>query len=118
MRRTKRISWTEQEINKLQIDNKELRQKILDQKRIDMEKDRTIAHLKGENSRYIREIDRQSEATQLANSIIVAVQDYQRSKSPSGSSGDINTDDSRDEETLGDAVDDAISGIIQIYNEL
>src|SRR6187549_3577054 len=47
----KRISWSEQQINNLQTDNKDLRNKIIDQKRIDVEKDQTIAFLKEQNAR-------------------------------------------------------------------
>lgn len=85
-----------------------------------MEKDQTIARLEQQNSRYLREIDRQSGAETLAKTIIVAVQDFQQAKSQESSNpGDysvspLTTSDNRDSEALGDA----ITSIIQVYSQI
>jgi hypothetical protein len=116
---TKRLSWSEQQINRLQMDNRELRQKIIDQKRIDLEKDNTITLLREQNARYIREIDRQSEATRFADSIIVAVQDFQQSASRQSDSSSNYHDDTLDgRETLSDAVGRGLNEVIRIYGQM
>ena len=84
-----------------------------------MEKDQRIALLEQQISRYVREIDRYGEAETLANTIIIAVQDFQEAKSqkwsnPSDRSVSPLGPIGRDSEGLGDA----ISGIIQVYSQL
>ncbi|KAK0627167.1 hypothetical protein B0T14DRAFT_511940 [Immersiella caudata] len=123
------ISWSEDQINRLQQDNRELRQKILEQKRVDMEKDQTIAFLKQQNAQYGREIDRKHEMAQFANSIIVAVRDFQQAQ-PWQSANPTNygethtntahTSDARTGDTRieSNSISDAISEIIRIYSQV
>ncbi|KAI1207647.1 uncharacterized protein F4807DRAFT_434036 [Annulohypoxylon truncatum] len=112
------ISWSEDQINRLQKDNRELRQKILDQKRTEVEKDQTITFLTQQNTQYQQEIDRRNDVTQFANSIIVAVQDFQESQSRQSTKsteyGDIPPSDGRGSGTMGDMLSD----IIRIYSQI
>lgn len=129
------ISWSEDQINRLQQDNRELRQKIIEQKRVDLEKDQTIAFLKQQNAQYGREIDRKHEMAQFANSIIVAVQDFQQAQSRRsanpydtltgdtrmsgnhiGDAGIVNSNtwDSWDSNTIWDAISESI----RIYSQV
>jgi hypothetical protein len=112
------ISWSEEQINKLQRDNKELRQKILDQKRLDVEKDQTISHLRQQNAHFIRQIERQTDMTQFANNIIVAVQDFQQAKSQqSDSSSDYELGVVGSTSGGSGEISGAISDIIRVYSE-
>jgi hypothetical protein len=98
---------------------KELRQNIIDQKRIEMEKDRTIAYLEAQNGRYIREIEQQDEAVTFAKSIIVAVQDFQQTKSRKPGSSSVYQ--ASPVSPISPAVDphgDAISAVIDIFNQI
>ena len=85
-----------------------------------MEKDRAIARLEQQNSRYLQEIDRRSGAETLAKTIIVAVQDFQQAKSHESSNpGDYSvnpppTSDNTDSESLGVAN----TSIIQDYSQI
>ncbi|KAI3331118.1 hypothetical protein F4824DRAFT_458040 [Ustulina deusta] len=112
------ISWSEDQINRLQKDNRELRQKILDQKRTDVEKDETIAFLTQQNAQYRQEIDRRTDMTQFANNIIVAVQDFQEAQSRQSTNssdyGAIPASEGRDSGTMGDMLSD----IIRIYSQI
>ncbi|KAI3333828.1 hypothetical protein F4824DRAFT_234757 [Ustulina deusta] len=112
------ISWSEDQINRLQKDNRELRQKILDQKRTDVEKDETIAFLTQQNAQYRQEIDRRTDVAQFANNIIVTVQDFQEAQSRQSASssdyGAIPASEGRDSGTMGDMLND----IIRIYSQI
>jgi hypothetical protein len=112
------ISWSEDQINRLQQDNRDLRQKILEQKRTDLEKDQTIAFLTQQNAQYRQEIDRNNDVSQFANTVIVAVQEFQQAQSRqsanSSNYGDAPRGVSRDSNTIGDALSD----IIKIYSQI
>ncbi|KAI8626623.1 hypothetical protein F5Y19DRAFT_221895 [Xylariaceae sp. FL1651] len=112
------ISWSEDQINRLQKDNRELRQKILDQKRTDVEKDETIAFLTQQNAQYRQEIEQKTSVTHFANSIIIAVQDFQEGQSRQSASssdyGAIPASQCRDSGTMGDMLSD----IIRIYSQI
>lgn len=71
------LSWSEDQINTLQDDNRQLRQQIIEQKRLNLEKSETISQLRQENVQYNRSLCQQKEMVkQIANTIIVAFQDY------------------------------------------
>ncbi len=112
------ISWSEDQINRLQQDNRDLRQKILEQKRTDVEKDQTIAFLTQQNAQYRQEIDRNNDVSQFANTVIVAVQEFQQARSRrsvnSSNYGDAPKGVSTDSNTIGDALSD----IIRIYTQI
>jgi hypothetical protein len=71
------LSWSEDQINTLQDENRRLRQQIIEQKRLNLENGETISHLRQENVQYDRKLCQQKEMVkQIANTIIVAFQDY------------------------------------------
>lgn len=112
------LSWSEDQINKLQQDNRDLRQKIIAQKRIDVGKDQTIATLRQQNAQYKQELDQKNDVAKFADSIIVAVQDFQKERSrPSTDSsdyGDTLRDNGRETSIIGDALSD----IIRVYSQI
>lgn len=75
---TKRsLSWSEDQINTLQDENRKLRQQIIEQKRLNLEKNELISQLRQETVQYDRRLCQQKEMVkQIANTIIVAFQDY------------------------------------------
>lgn len=101
-----------------------------------MEKDQTIAFLKQQNAQYGREIDRKHEMAQFANSIIVAVQDFQQAQSrrsvnptsydtPTSDThisdiriGDVRVGDIRIESGDSNTIWDAISESIRVYSQI
>lgn len=111
------LSWSEDQINKLQHDNTELRQKIIDLKRAAVEKDQSIAILTQQNAQYKEELDRKNDMIQFANSIIVTVQDFQETQSRESANSsnyeDMSPSGSRD--TTGG---DEFSDIIRIYGQI
>lgn len=118
----KRISWSEQQINNLQKDVKELRQQIINQRRKASENEQELGALRRENSLYKREIDRQRDIITLANSVIVAVTDFQTksqtARSSTYSESPILGGRQRSNRGhLGNVMSE-ISDIIQIYNRV
>jgi len=109
------LSWSEDQINKLQQDNRDLRQKIIAQKRIDVGKDQTIAALRQQNAQYKQELNQKNDVTQFANSIVVAVQDFQKAQSRQSSNyEDTPKGNGRETSIIGDALSD----IIRIYSQV
>ena len=70
----RRITWSEDQINRLQEENRTLRSQIISQKRVVADKNHTIGLLRQQNTKINKELSRQNEAlTQLAN-MAVAIQ--------------------------------------------
>lgn len=109
------LSWSEDQINKLQQDNRDLRQKVITQKRIDVGKDQTIAALRQQNAQYKQELNQKNDVTQFANSIVVAVQDFQKAQSRQSSNYEGTPKGSRRETSI---IGDALSGTIRVYSQL
>lgn len=109
------LSWSEDQINKLQQDNRDLRKKIIAQERIDVGKDQTIAALRQQNAQYKQELNQKNDVTQFANSIVVAVQDFQKAQSRQSSDyGDTPKGNGRETSIIGDALSD----IIRVYSQI
>lgn len=84
-----------------------------------MEKDQTISHLRQQNAHFIRQIERQTDMTQFANNIIVAVQDFQQAKlRQSDSSSDYQLGAGGRTSGGSGGISGAISDIIGVYNEI
>ncbi|KAK4163061.1 hypothetical protein QBC43DRAFT_188498, partial [Cladorrhinum sp. PSN259] len=72
------LSWSEEQINILQKENRELRQYILDQEKNIVQHQTKIASLQHQNREYLRQIDRQHQMIlQFSQTIYVAFQDYE-----------------------------------------
>lgn len=112
------ISWSEDQINRLQQDNRDLRQKILEQKRTDVEKDQTIAFLTQQNAQYKQEIDRNSDVSQFANTIIVAVQELQQTQSRQSANSSNYGDAPKGVFMDNNTIRDSFSDIIRIYSQI
>jgi hypothetical protein len=81
-----------------------------------MEKDRTVAYLEAQDGRYIREIGQQDEAVTFTKSIIVAFHDFQQTKSRKPGSSSVYQ--GSPVSPAGDPRDDAISSVIDIFNQI
>jgi hypothetical protein len=105
------LSWAEEQINMLQRENKDLRQFIINQKRLDAEKDEDLVFLKRQNAEYLREIDRQTNmVAQFVNTLNVAVQDFHETRAYTAKTNkhrDVTSTQSSDE----------LSDIIRIYGD-
>ena len=112
------ISWSEDQINRLQQDNRDLRQKILDQKRTDVEKDQTIASLTRQNDQYRQEIDRIHDVSQFANTVIVAVQEFQQAQSRQSANSSNYGDAPKGVSVESNTIGDALSDIIRVYSQI
>ena len=86
------ISWSEEQINTLQEDNRKLRQEIINQKKMDSDRDHIIAMLRQQNYQSTEELRRQNEALIQHTNMAVAIQNpkhlplHRLAPSPSGSS--------------------------------
>ena len=71
------LTWSEEQINMLQRENKELRQHIMDQKRREIEKDQAMATLQKQNASYARVDDL---VDQFANAMGVALEELREGR--------------------------------------
>lgn len=104
--RQRPISWSEDQINTLQEENRKLRRQIISQKRIDADKDRIIATLRQQNCQINLELGRQHKALTKLASMAVAIQ----------SSGHLPL--SRPESASESLDHGAIDEIVQFYSNL
>ncbi|CAJ2505635.1 Uu.00g130290.m01.CDS01 [Anthostomella pinea] len=75
------ISWSEDQINALQSENKKLRQHILKHRRRESENHETIALLTQQNVCYLQEIERQDDkVTRIAGFVAAAFEEYKHSR--------------------------------------
>ncbi|CAJ2505627.1 Uu.00g130210.m01.CDS01 [Anthostomella pinea] len=75
------ISWSEDQINALQSENKKLRQHILRHRRKESENHETIALLTQQNVCYLREIEQQDEkVTRIAAFVATTFEEYKHSR--------------------------------------
>ncbi|KAF3768217.1 hypothetical protein M406DRAFT_75516 [Cryphonectria parasitica EP155] len=78
-RPTKRaLSWSEEQINTLQDENRKLRQQIIEQKRLNLEREQAIARLRQKTTTDKQKLNEQEDLIkQIANTVNVAFQDCQ-----------------------------------------
>ena len=95
-----------------------MRQKILDQKRTDVEKDQTIAFLTRQNDQYRQEIDRIHEVSQFANTVIVAVQEFQQAQSRQSANSSNYGGAPKGVSVESNTIGDALSDIIRVYSQI
>lgn len=68
------ITWSEDQINILQEENRKLRRQILAQKRVENDKDRIISMLRQHNRQANQELNRQNEAISRLANMAVSIQ--------------------------------------------
>jgi hypothetical protein len=101
------LSWSEEQINMLQRENKELRQHIMNQRRREVEKDQAMAALQQQNANYARVDDL---VDQLANAVGVALEELRENRKRLADNPQFENGGSYKEE-------DSVDEIIKIYDQ-
>jgi hypothetical protein len=101
------LSWSEEQINMLQRENKELRQHIINQRRREVEKDQAMATLQQENASHARVDDL---VDQFANAISVALEELREGRKRL-------TDNPQLDRRGSHKQNDSIDEIINIYDQ-